>query len=129
MAASSTFTNFIQALNVMNASLEANRDSWSFKSLFQACSSNLEGKGLVVSVYTDDPERPIDSFTIRFANGTFVLVARGGRESETVWNVSEDCLWEIAHHPHKYVENPEMLSLDWLKECVGLGRDTTPSRP
>ena len=120
MAGAGTYTTFIQALNVMNASLEANRESLVFKPLLKACETNLRDTNLGIAVYKDDPDTPHDYFTIRMKSGTFVLVSRGKQEPNVAWKVSESYLTDVAHNPRKYVDSPTMLSFDWLKDRVGL---------
>jgi hypothetical protein len=116
----STFSRFVQALNITNAALEAHQDSLLFKPMLVACRLMLGDENLGVAIFQHDPDDPHDFFTIRMQDGTFVLVDRGDTEIGIDWLVSEDYLQDVASHPARYIENPELLDFDWLKKRAGM---------
>ena len=122
MQADSTYQLFIQSLNITNAAMEANRDSIFLKPLLTACDAELRDEDFGVAIFEDDPEHPVDNFTIRLENDTFVLVShqapRG--DAESVWKVSKSYLQDVVEHPRKYIDNPALLAFDWLKQRVNL---------
>jgi len=129
MQLSTTYSRFIQALNVMNAVLEGHRDSPVLKPLLDAADLRLAGCNLVVAILeSEDESAPPDYVTIRLQDGLFVLVAHEQQDDEIAWTVSEEYLAEVAAHPRRYIDRPQQLDLEWLKrraaESTGADVDT-----
>jgi hypothetical protein len=120
MRRASTFSKFIQALNVTNAALEAHRESIVFRPLLTACESKLEGEDLGVAIYRDDPEHPQTQLSIRLDDGRFVLVSPDLTVRDLDWIVSEDYLDDVIKRPTRYCNNPNLLQFDWLRRRVGM---------
>lgn len=117
MTATSSYSRFIQALNVMNAALERHRESPIFRPFIHDANIRLRGRDLVVAIVkTDENPVPCDHVTIQFKNGTFVLIAHGRTADEIDWTVSEEYLADVATHPRQYLERPHRLDFDWLKQ-------------
>ncbi|MCA9110735.1 MAG: hypothetical protein KDA52_12350, partial [Planctomycetaceae bacterium] len=113
----STYELFIQAMNITNASMEANCESATLKPLLNACELNLADEDLIVTIYEGRPDNALESFTIRLNGVTFVLVSRGVLPNGgTDWYVSEDYLRDVTSHPREYIDDPALLSLDWLRQ-------------
>ena len=130
MQVSSTYSHFIQALNVMNGALESPRDPRLFPSLSSACTTSLGGRDLVVAIEPEHEGEPDDHFTIRLQDGAFVVVAHEKKSDEIAWRVSEAYLKDVANRPRWYLDDPRQLDLDWLKRLVGAsmtqGADAEP---
>lgn len=100
----------------MNVALEGNRSSPIYQFIMSACAEGLEGKPLIVEVYGDNPSDVLDRFTIALRDLRFVLLQHGAKCSESTWRVSEEYLHDVAANPGKYVEQPALLSFDWLRD-------------
>ncbi|REJ77223.1 MAG: hypothetical protein DWQ34_21925 [Planctomycetota bacterium] len=120
MPVSSTYIHFLQALNVINASLQANRDSAALNPLIRASKSTSTGGELAVAIHADGSDEPHDFFTIRLQNGLFVLVSHDAEERATAWKFSEGDLKEIARNPRKYIDNPALLAAEWMRRRVSV---------
>lgn len=117
----STYDLFLQALNVTNASMEANRNSVILKPMLDACRNELAGEDFGVEIYEDDPDAPCDYFTIRLKGDTFVLVSHSKPESTSAqWRVSLDYLRDVATHPRRYIDHPALLAFDWLNRRLNV---------
>ncbi len=121
MYGDSTFDLFVQGLNVTNAAMEANRDSLFLKSMLAACAMDLSGQDFGVAIYDNESGQPVDFFTIRLQDNTFVLVSHQPLESdEADWKVSREYLQDVVDHPRKYIDSPTLLTFDWLKQRLKL---------
>ncbi len=120
MKVTETTSLFTEALNTMNRAVAANRDHPVYRVFFQAGEKVAGGRKIGVAVYKDDPGNPHDYYTITFANGQFELVTHGKEDVDFTWKVSDDYLQELADNPEKYVQNPTLLDLDWLRTRLGL---------
>ena len=121
MTSFSTTALFIQALNVTNAAMEANRQSLILKPMLTACTRKLAGEDFAVAIYDDDPEHPVDFFTIRLRESVFVLVTHSSRPAGDVdWSVSVEYLHELLDDPWRYIDNPVLLDFDWLTQRLEL---------
>lgn len=109
-----TYDLFMDALDVVNRSIEANRGEGVYGNLLELFDEHLDGHRSAVAIYEDDPGAPFDYFTIRFIDGRFELVERGRGEHDSEWKVSRDYLDSLIEDPEAYIENPEKLDLDWL---------------
>ena len=137
MAAPTSYFRFVQALNILNAALEARRDMPAWRSFLGDCERELAGANLGVAVYDRDPEQPYDFYTIRLNHGVFVIVSRGVNSDEIAWRVSRADLDDIVIRPSEYIDDPSRLDLLWLRRRLRrrpratrkavLARSPTPS--
>lgn len=118
MAEQNAYTLFMNGLDVINRSLEANRDKGIWEKLIGAFDKYIEGHHSAVAVYDEDPSAPFAYFTIRYLNGRFELVEQGKGEHSTEWRVSRKYLQSLKENPRKYIDNPARLDLDWLKSIL-----------
>jgi hypothetical protein len=115
-----TYGLFMGALDVINASLEHNREGKIFRGLMSLAERSMVGRQIGVAVYRDDPDTPHDYFTVRFHKGRIELLARGKESPDIAWKVSQDYLQDVVENEQDYVENPAKLDLDWLKDRLGI---------
>jgi hypothetical protein len=115
MAAPSSYFRFVQALNILNAALEARRDMPAWRNFLNDCERELSGVNLGVAVYDADPEQPYDFYTIRLNQGVFVIVSRGVNTDEIAWRVSRSALEDLVSRPGVYIDDPSRLDLSWLR--------------
>lgn len=113
-------TRFKQALNVINQSLEANRDKMPYNMFIQAGESALEGKNIGVAVYADDPDTPHDFYTLKLEGGRMDLVEHGKQDPDITWKVSDAYLDELINNPQQYIDHPEKMDWDWLRDRLGI---------
>jgi hypothetical protein len=105
---------FMEALDVTNQALDANRDEGAYGKMLDVFDDRLDGHRSAVAIYDDDPSEPFDYFTVRYLDGQFELVERGRGEHDSEWKVSVDYLESLRNDPETYIENPIRLDLDWL---------------
>lgn len=114
MTQPNTYDLFMDALDVVNRSMEANRGEGVYGNLIELFDDHLEGHRSAVAIYEDDPGAPFDYFTIRHLDGRFELAERGRGEHDSEWKVSREYLESLVEEPETYIEHPEKLDLDWL---------------
>ncbi len=117
---SDTYTNFMNALDVINRAIDENRDSIIYGKLFELGDKLLEGKKFGAEVYRDDPESPHDYFTVRWHNNKLELEARGKNSPDLAWKVSEDYLQDVSENPESYIKQPAKLDIQWLLSRAGV---------
>lgn len=105
---------FMEALDVTNQALDANRNEGAYGKMLDVLGDRLDGHRSAVAIYDDDPSEPFDYFTVRYLGGRFELVERGRGEHDSEWKVSVDYLESLRDDPESYIENPLRLDLDWL---------------
>lgn len=108
------------ALNVMNRSLSKNEDSFPYKQIIDLTRRTLDGKKVGIAVYRDDAGNPHDYYTAVFKEGRIVLLDRGKENVTIQWKVSEKYLKKVADDPDPYIDHPEKLDWEWLKDRVGI---------
>jgi hypothetical protein len=118
MADANAYQLFIDALDVINRSLAANRDKGVWGKLIGAFDKYIDGHHSAVAVYDENPSAPFAYYTIRYLGGRFELVQQGKGEYDTEWKVSRDYLKSVVDDPQKYIDHPAMLDLDWLKSIL-----------
>ena len=107
---------FMSALEVVNESLHENRDNPAICPLLKNGETALAEKHFGVALYRDNPEKPLDYFTLRLTGGRFELLAHGKEPPEIAWKVSNDFLRDIVDNPQDYRDDPAKLDLDWLRD-------------
>lgn len=107
---------FMEALDVTNRALEANRGEGVYGELLEVLDEHLDGHRAAVALYEEDPAEPFDYFTIRYLDGRFELLERGRGEHDTEWKVSREYLASLGEDPETYIEDPWRLDLDWLAD-------------
>lgn len=105
---------FMDALDVINRSLEANRGEGLYGKLIEGFDKYLDGHVSAVGLYEEDPGQPYDYFTIRYLNKRFELVERGKGDHDTEWKVSRDYLQSMVDNPQEYIDHPSKMDLEWL---------------
>ena len=113
-----TYQLFMDGLDVINRSLDENRDKGVYGKLIAAFDKFVDGHVAAAGVYQDDPKTPHDFFTIRYLKGRFELVERGKGEHDTEWKVSTEYLQSLVDDPQKYIDHPARLDLEWLKHIL-----------
>ena len=106
---------FMGALDVTNEALDKLREKPLIKDLVKLMDKHAEGRKLGVAVYSDDPSKPHDYFTVRVHNQSLQLDSRGKDAPEIDWKVSTDYLKQINEDPQAFIDNPLKLDLEWLK--------------
>jgi hypothetical protein len=108
------------AVEVINEAIALNRDLRPYKDIVVAYDKPAGKRDIAVAVYTDDPGEPTEYFVLRPREGKLELVAETKEQSAPDWKVARDSLKRIGENRDEYVQHPEKLDLDWLKQCLGV---------
>ncbi|MGD8396887.1 MAG: hypothetical protein PVF43_15565 [Candidatus Eiseniibacteriota bacterium] len=112
---------FAQALDVMNRAIRKHADSVPYKQLLSLSDRVIGEKPIAVGVTRETGSDPYDFYTVRFHNGRYELVGRGKRDDpDLTWSVTRDYLEGVVQDAERYIEHPERLDLDWLKNRLGI---------
>ncbi len=118
MAHNDTYKLFMDALDVVNRSIEANRDEGVYGKLIEGFDKFADRHVSAVALYGEDPAHPYDYFTIKYTAGRFELVERGKGDHDTEWKVSKEYLVDVVENPQKYIDHPAKLDLEWMKHAL-----------
>ena len=110
-----TYTRFMETLDTINSALDEHGDKPVFKQMLEGADKALAGRKFGVAVYKENPKEPHDYFTLRFNNRKFELDSRGKDAPDIDWKVSTDYLQDVSGNPDKYIKNPLLLDVDWIK--------------
>jgi hypothetical protein len=122
MDSQDTRSFFLQYINTCNIALSRHKDTLPYKQILDLGEKFLGGKNIAVEVYGEDPDRPVDLYTIRLNNGNFDVVAYDKQEVAMKWKVKETYLEKVVKNSHDYIAHPEKLEWDWLKSRIGFGK-------
>jgi hypothetical protein len=115
-----TATLFTQYMDVVNRSIEENRDEFLYKQLLKLGEKLIGDKKIGAAIYQRDPDEPHDWFTLTFKDGKF-YAEHGKHAPDISWKVKEEHLRNVVSNPDPYVKSPAKLDLDWLKTRLQIG--------
>jgi hypothetical protein len=124
MYSEETRTFFIQYINTCNIALSRHKDSPPYKQILALSEKFLGNKPITVEVYGDDPDRPIDLYTIKLNNGAFDVVSYDKQEAAMEWKVKDSYLKTVVENSQHYIAHPEMLEWEWLKSRIGFSKSS-----
>jgi len=116
---SNTYDLFMGYLDTVNEALDEHSDTPVIGQVLALMEKAGSGRKFGAAIYKSDPQSPFDYFTVRLADGKFELDARGKDDPDIDWRVSQEFLVNVNEDPQKYVDNPALLDLDWLKTRLG----------
>lgn len=122
MNSQETRSYFIQYINTCNIALARHKETIPYKQILELGEKIIGGKNIGVEVYGEDPDRPVDLYTIRLNNGNFDVVAFDKQNAAMEWKVKESYLAKVVSHSDEYIAHPERLEWDWLKSRIGFGK-------
>jgi hypothetical protein len=120
MNSQETRSFFIQYINTCNLALSRHKDTMPYKQILELGEKILGGKNIAVEVYEEDPNRPVDLYTIRLNDGNFDVVAYEKQDVAMEWKVKEAYLEKVVKNSQDYIAHPEKLEWEWLKSRIGL---------
>ena len=120
----SVVTLFVRYLDVSNEALAAHQDSFPYKQILTVSGIILGDRKIGTIVYEEDPDMPIDYFTIAFSrNSRRLELVSEELEKDTAfrWKVRREYLERVVERPQEYIRHPERLDWEWLKSRLGIG--------
>lgn len=70
----------------------------------------------------DDQRKPVASFRSEFVDGQFKPIREGAvTDPDATFMVSRRSLVDVAERAEYFIEHPEKLEWDWLKQRLGAG--------
>ncbi|MFO7565514.1 MAG: hypothetical protein R6X02_22925 [Enhygromyxa sp.] len=111
---------FEQYIDVVNRAIQHNKDGLYGKAA-RVWERIIGDRQIAVGIYKSDASNPHQWYTLELRHGRLELLGEGKTGATLDWKISEDHLEHVVHDPHKYIESPVKLDLDWLVTRVGLG--------
>jgi hypothetical protein len=109
---------FTRYIAVCNQAIDRHRNTFPYRELL-AAREKLLGEYIHVAIY-DDNGIPEAVFMLHFKDDKLTFwqdVSSGMKKS---WRLNRSYLRQVVEHPEKYLEHPERLDIDWLKNRLGL---------
>ncbi|MCB2081765.1 MAG: hypothetical protein H6908_01745 [Hyphomicrobiales bacterium] len=98
-------------LEVCNKAMDANKDRFPYKHIWEAVEKVLADKEIEIRVIDDQPKA---AYTLRIGNH-HIEIANGEKHSDDGWKVSTSYLKEVVEHPEEYIRNPAKIDWEWLR--------------
>ena len=107
-------------LDVCNAALEANRNTFPYKQLFDMYEKIFANRQVACMIYEDDPSVIQQSVTIQMIDGKFRYVPDSEAKPSFHLKVKRSYMEGVVRHRQEYIDHPEKLDWDWLKTRFGM---------
>ena len=103
---------FNQFLEVCNQAMEAHKDEFPYKQIWEAAEQLQREKGLHVTIYDDEPK---GDFQLRLQDKHIELLSDSEDDSGEGWRINKSYMKRVVENPEEYIEEPAKLDWDWLK--------------
>ena len=107
-------------LDVVNRSLQANRDHFPWKQIIAKGETTWSGKNIGLGINEPGREVP-ETYTIKFVNGSFVNDGPGKVDTTYTWEADKAFMEKVVANPQEYIDNPMKINWDWVKSSLNLG--------
>lgn len=102
---------FRQYVEVCNRALEANKDKFPYKQLWDVTQAVMKDETIPVAIYDDQPKA---TYALRFKDHHIDADAVEQELEEHPWHLNTSYLEEVVSHPDDYINNPAKIDWDWL---------------
>lgn len=109
-----------QYLNVVNRSLQANREGFPWKQIIAKGETTWNGKNIGLGINEPGREVP-ETYTIKFVNGQFVYDGPGKVETTYTWEADKNFMEHVVANPQEYIDKPMKINWDWVKSSLNIG--------
>jgi hypothetical protein len=118
-----------QYLDVVNRSLQANREGFPWKQIISLGETKWSGKNIGLGINEPGREVP-ETYTIKFANGRFVYDGPGKVDTSYTWEADRNFMEKVVANPQEYIDSPMKINWDWVKSSLNIGdsEDETPGQ-
>lgn len=108
---------FNQFLRVCNKAMEAHKDEFPYKHIWEAA-EHMQGEGgMHVTLYDDEPK---GDYQLKIQDKHIEVMREGDGESESGWRLNASYLRQVVENPDIYINEPSKLDWHWLKNRSGL---------
>jgi CBS domain-containing protein len=113
-------------LEVCNAAMLANKESFLYKQLISLSGFVFSGRNFATLLYDDDPDLPDGVYTVRFTGDHLELVSEGKRDVVFSCKMQRSYLRTVAENRQDFIDHPEKLDWQWLKSRLGFAPPDSP---
>lgn len=109
---------FSDYLAVCNRALEANREAFPYKQIWDAAESFLGDRSVKLAVYDD---RPQECYCLQMKDKKIETAEDCNRaDPQDAWRVNLSYLQQVVENPDEYINHPARLDWDWLRNRMGI---------
>lgn len=114
---------FAQYIDVVNRAIARHRQDVPYEQLLAVGDKVMGDRPINVSIASDDADHAGDDHTVAFDKQKFEYIERGHSASPRAinWKVTRAHIEHVVEQPEKFIENPALLDLDWLKTQFSKG--------
>lgn len=104
---------FRQFLEVCNRAMQAHKDEFPYKHIWEAAEELQAENGLHVTVYDDEPK---GDYQLRLHDKHVELMREADEAEVGGWRINKSFLRKVAENPEAYIQDPSQLDWQWLKQ-------------
>lgn len=103
---------FQQFLEVCNQAMDAHKDEFPYKHIWEAAEHLQNSGGMHVTVYDDEPK---GDYQLRIQDKHLEMTNDNAHEDTAGWRINTSYLREVVENPEEYIKEPARLDWHWLK--------------
>lgn len=104
---------FAQFLEVCNQAMEAHKDEFPYKHIWEAAEQANHEKGMHITLYDDEPK---GDYTLRICQNHIDVEGVEQPCDCHGWRINTSHMRHVIENPQDYINEPEKLDWKWLKE-------------
>lgn len=102
---------FAKYMEICNEAMEANKDAFPYKHMWEAAEESLRGNGAHVTVYDDDPK---GDYNLQL-HDKHLEAQENVADGRPGWRINKSYMREVVENAEAYIKDPSLLDWQWLK--------------
>ena len=107
---------FQRYLDVCNQALEANKDRFPYRQIWETSERLLKEKTVPVAIYDDHPKAV---YHLKIQDHHIDAVSGQEEDADDSWKMNMSYLEKVTEHPEEYIKNPAKIDWEWLRNKAG----------
>ncbi len=108
---------FQQFLEVCNQAMEAHKEEFPYKYIWEAAEDFQDEDGMHVTIYDDEPK---GDYQLRMHDKHIEVMDDSQQSDTSGWRLNISYLKQVVENPEAYISEPAKLDWQWLKNRVGM---------
>ena len=108
---------FERYLDICNQAIEAHKDEFPYKHVWEAAESLLGDEGVHLTLYDDEPK---GDYQLHLHDKQLDVTSGSDEPPSKGWRMNSSYLRQVVENPEEYIKEPAKLDWHWLKNRAGL---------
>ncbi len=108
---------FAQYLDVCNRAMDAHKEEFPYKHIWEAAERLQSDAGMHITVYDDEPK---GDYQLKIQDKHIELLDDSDADEAPGWRINTSYLKQVVEHPEEYIAQPTKLDWHWLKNRAGM---------